>query len=309
MNNDDPVLRQDVYLASVINSKKSRSVIKTEFAQSVSAIPADVKVFCVEGPGDRVVYYHWVKKICPQLSYEFYQCGNKDKVLQLFDALEIDRTGVGNRVYFFVDRDFDDLQGRLGNERVFMTDKYAVENYLVTSEVLNDILALEFHCNGAPAVRSAIIGLFERVYEEHLAATRELNFRAYVAKLLGFPRVRPYPERIGQISNVELSAVGQLEVDLAQVIIWQRDLTEEEERKFRESFDALVPKDRYRGKFALCFFTRWLELLRVARQSANCELFTPLPLPENKINGNFSLETIAPKAAPPEKLYQFFAAI
>jgi hypothetical protein len=43
---------------------------------------------------------------------------------------------------FFVDRDFDDLQGRLPDNTVYMTETYSIENCIVCREVLEDILKM-----------------------------------------------------------------------------------------------------------------------------------------------------------------------
>lgn len=300
---------EDDYITSVVDAKRSQAVIKTEFIQQISSVPGNVTIFAVEGPGDRLIYYHWIKYLRSDLIYEFFQCGNKDRVLKLYDSIRTDRTDLGARVYFLVDRDFDDLQGREGNGRVFMTDKYSVENYLVTYQVLDDILKIDFHCNAAPQVRNKVNNLFKTVYEEHLTATRELNFRAYVIKQIGFSRQNEYPDSINKISKVELRAVGQTDENPEQLIAWERVLTNIEESALRKSFEKLKPEDRYRGKFALCFFIKWLQLLRTARQSDDTDLFSPLAVPKNRILGNFSMETIAPKAMPPESLKRFIATI
>lgn len=305
----EPLVLRDDYMESVVDAKRVRSVVKTEFAQQMSTISPSVRIFAVEGPGDRCVYFHWTRSVAPQLEYEFFQCGNKDKVLQLFDSLERDRTGLGALVYFFVDRDFDDLQGRQQHQRIFSTAKYAIENYLVTPEVLEDVLSLEFHCHGAPSVRNRIIELFNRVFDEHLKATNELNYRAFVASALNFRRIKSYPDRINQIAKVELDKVSVADIDPAAAIVWQRDLTADEEHEMRERFSQLEPRERYRGKFALCFFIKWLDLLRCARLSDQSELFASAPAPENRVPGNFSLETLAPKARAPICFREFMAAI
>lgn len=305
MNDFDHIKKKDEYLDSIISAKTVRSVIKTEFVQAIGTLPADLKILAVEGSSDRCVYYYWLQKEAPQLEYEFFQCGNKNKVLQLFDSLLKDRMNLGDRIYFCVDRDFDDLQGRPNNSRIFMTDKYSIENYLVTSQVLNDILKIEFHCNGIPNIRGRVIELFNRIYQDYLLITRELNYRAYVVSILKFQRIKDYPDRINKISTVELMSVASLDVDPAATIVWQRALSKEEEARLRNDFSMLDPHERYRGKFALCFFIRWLELLRTARESNTSELFSPAIPPENKILGNFTMETLAPKASPPESFRRF----
>ncbi|WP_456744867.1 DUF4435 domain-containing protein [Bradyrhizobium sp. USDA 4354] len=48
-------------------------------------------------------------------------------------------------MYFFVDRDFDDFRGFQSDPATtFCTDQYSIENYLVTREVLEELLKDDF---------------------------------------------------------------------------------------------------------------------------------------------------------------------
>ena len=113
--NDDTVV--DGYLLRIKEAKNVRAVLKVDFAAFASAIPDDTKIFAFEGPADKAVFYHWIKSVSPALKYEPHVCKNKFNVLQLFDSLQSDLTGLAERAYFFVDRDFDGLQGRDEHDR------------------------------------------------------------------------------------------------------------------------------------------------------------------------------------------------
>ncbi len=118
--------------------RKSRdvaAVLKTRLAQLKSGAP-DVPVFAFEGPDDKFVYYAWVGRIDRDVRYEPFICNGKAGVLELRRIVRRDLGDIGKGVYFFVDRDFDDLRGEDPWDDLFMTDRYSVENYLVDDQHL-----------------------------------------------------------------------------------------------------------------------------------------------------------------------------
>lgn len=72
-------------------------------------------------------------------------------------------------------------------------------------------------------------------------------------------------------------------------------------------FNALQPPLQYRGKFALAFFGRFVELVAEDRGSAKPVLFTGLA-PKGS-NGRLSLDAIASKSVAPQPFKDFVAAV
>ena len=81
-----------------------------------------------------------------------------------------------NGVFYFIDHDFDGARGQDIDETIFVTDRYSVENYLVSREVLEELLKDEFHLDGLPEVRRRVVALFNTTYDLFVAVTRQLNF-------------------------------------------------------------------------------------------------------------------------------------
>jgi hypothetical protein len=88
----------------------------------------------VEGEQDRVFYEFSLGKYVPNMRDIFvYNCDGKKHV---FDAYRnvMSRYPACSRVFFFVDKDVDDILGQQlpSNPRIFTTDCYSIENYLVS---------------------------------------------------------------------------------------------------------------------------------------------------------------------------------
>ncbi|CAB3783410.1 DUF4435 domain-containing protein [Pararobbsia alpina] len=310
MNNKDGIPdNRDAYFHAIKNSTDNRVVEKMELATFAASIPEGTIIFAYEGRDDKVIFYHWINRIDSTLRYEPFICKNKWMTLRLFDSLNIDLTGLKDRVYFFVDRDFDDTGGRTPNSKLFVTDKYSVENYVVCSELLDDILKIDFHCEGMNDLRKEIIAAFETVYAQFLNVTRAINFRIFLSRKLNIRQLDDLPERINLIARVELHRVWANDRAISDIVPLDREPTQDEMARFADEFDQIVPASGYRGKFALRFFVRWLEHLRKDRNAEASHFFAVAPATDFAIGGNFSLDTLAPKTPPPAQLVGFIGDV
>lgn len=308
-NNEADGLRDDGYLRALSAAKDAVAVTKVEFAAFASAIPDDVKIFAYEGVADKIIYYHWLAKVGLDIACEPYVCKNKRNTLNLFYVLSEDLTGLGDRVYYFVDHDFDGLQGRSPHFRIFCSDRYSVENFLVSSRVLEDLLTIDFHCHGYPVVRARVVDVFNDVYRQFLDITKKVNFRIFLARKLRIRQLDDLPERINQLAHVELQTVREGGVSVNDLVKLEREPTQEETAALAAEFEAIPPEHGYRGKFALVFFIKWLGLLREDRISSGSILFSSVPQTEFAVNGGFSLASLAPKAMVPDGLPAFLSTI
>lgn len=100
----------DFLLKDMKASKKRPAVLKTDLANIKSNCPQSL-IFAFEGKHDKGVYYQWIRCVRQDLRYEPFPCNGKAQVLKLKEMIERDLDSIGNGVYFFIDRDFDDLRG------------------------------------------------------------------------------------------------------------------------------------------------------------------------------------------------------
>ena len=169
MDNEGQVL-----LDAMKKAMKRPAVAKLALAKLRASFP-DTPIFAFEGDDDKIVYSQWIGRIRDGFEYEALPCNGKAGVLQLVEVVARDKDSIGKSVYFFIDRDYDDYAGCSIPETVFMTDRYSVESYLVSGEVLARLLRDEFHCHALPQKRQAICELFELAYSAFLLCTKGLQ--------------------------------------------------------------------------------------------------------------------------------------
>lgn len=299
----------DPYLESLRHSRDVRAVIKSEFVEFLSTCAPGKRIFAFEGVTDKKVYYHWLKSIDADLTYEFYICKTKALALKLYEAILADESGLITRVHFFVDRDFDDAQGRPASTQLYITDRYSIENYLVCKRVLNDLLVVDLHCNGANSLRDSIEELFVELHSAFLQHTREINFRIFLSRRLGIVQIGDLPNRVDSMARVGLTEVSSAGMDITEIIKLEREPTSAEAEVLRSEFDALNPAHRYRGKFSWLFFLKWLGLLAADRVADSPKVFVGIPSPNSAIPRGFGIEAIASKSRAPETLKNFITQL
>jgi hypothetical protein len=297
-------VHEDAYVAHFRASRDSRSVLKLRLIQLRQRLP-DTAICVFEGDDDKIVYSQWIRRVRSDLDYEPFPCGGKEKVLRLRDAVQEDVNELGRCVFFFVDRDFDDLQGRSPGPDLFMTDRYSVENYVVTDTVLNDILKNEFQCHANPDVRQRIIDLFRNVYMEFLTLTRPLNQRLFAAKLIGAKLGDSLPKKVGALAVVSLDAVQESYSEPESLIKLPRELSSEEKQMVNDKFELIDPRSRFRGKFALLFFQKWLFELCNEYAQRNTKLFNGISATSRVRQSEFTLGVFASKAEMPSGFHAF----
>lgn len=258
----------DPFLAEMLASRSSRAVLKMDLAKLRSSLK-NTLIVAMEGKGDKSVYSQWIRRINPGIEFEPFACGGKAKVLSLKAAVDADLNNLAQGVLFLIDRDYDDLCGCEPAESLFMTDAYSVENYLVSSVVVRELLTNDFDCHAQPQLRQDIIADFERLYSDFLIAMRDVNRRIFHARRLGIPIVGGVPKKLSDYVIVELRSITRTDMTAAEFIALECEPSEEQASFYSDQFDAMEARLRHRGKFAMVFLIKWLELLALDRRAAN----------------------------------------
>ena len=243
---------EDRHLQRLKEARESPAVLKIRIAQIRSQRPS-TPIFAFEGDDDKIVYARWISRIQGALSYEPFVCKGKREVRKLKDVLFRDLNGLSEGVYFFVDRDFDDLFGFVDSIGVFLTDKYSIENYLVSEEVLEKILRDEFPCHGHPAVRRRVIEVFSMIYEDFLDIVTEVNERIFLARRLNIEISEKIPSKIGKFAKVDLHSVNMSDFKIEDVVVMVREPSDKEAQELRKEFRSFDRRDRFRGKISYLF--------------------------------------------------------
>jgi Protein of unknown function (DUF4435) len=290
------------------SSRDSPAALKTKFIMARSRC-GQLPIFAVEGPDDKVVYSQWIRRIRGDLRYEYFVCSGKKQVLALKIILDRDLHDLGSSVFYFIDRDFDELAGHVHSPCIFMTETYSVENLLVCEQVLEDILKVELHCEANPEVRQGIVALFHKVYGDFLQCTAELNRRLFASKKVPIPRQGDFPNRINQIAVVHLDRVETHVRTPQEIIALTREPTIAEMQSIERDFIDLGPKERFRGKFAFLFFKRWIEELVGDYSSANTSYFGSIDRSSRARQSEINFSSIASRSPLPTGLDAFIQSI
>ena len=299
---------EEIFLERVKAARSTSAVLKAKLITLKSDFP-DTIVFAFEGDDDKIVYGQWIKRIRPELQYEPFPCGGKKGVRDLKNVVTRDLSGLGARVFFFVDRDFDDLQGFQDTSNIFMTETYSVENCFVTEEIIEEILRDEFPCHARPELRESISKVFRKDYEAFLVVTTDLNRRIYYAKKIPIEITRRLPTSIRHFAMIKIGNVSRSTTPIEEAVVLGREPTFEEQEELNEEFAALSPRTRFRGKFALRFLKEWLMKLADEYAARDLGLFGDDPPVGGVRRAEFVLSNFAAKSLLPASLPAFIMAI
>jgi hypothetical protein len=99
------------------------------------------------------------------------------------------------------------------------------------------------------------------VYTQFLAETKDVNRRIFIARKLDIELIEDLPRKISSIASLSLLTVGPSETPADKVVVYASEPPTDRIAPLEKEFQALEPATRYRGKFALLLFRRWLDLL------------------------------------------------
>lgn len=288
--------------------RHSGAVLKAKLSQ-IRARNRTVAVFVYEGVDDVGPYSVWISRLDSSLSYEPLPGTGKRQVLDLRIRLQEDKAGLRSGVYFFVDRDFDDLRGQAPGPDIYCTTSYSVENYLVSERVLAALLTDEFRCTADTDDRDNVLKLFREVLGQFSTAMCEPNRRLFRGSRLNIRSGRA-SNTIGKYVQISLAsiAVAYTEQSLSLLIPLDREPTTAECVDVDQEFERLSPLSRHRGKYFIAFFLRWLELLASERKNGNAGLFSST-LDVKFSAHKLSLKALALHGQIPEGLAEFISNV
>jgi hypothetical protein len=299
---------EDAFLERLKSSRKSPAVLKVKLA-SIRSYSRETTIFAFEGDDDKAAFFQWIMRIRPGFSYEPFPCSGKKGVLQLRQMVARDLGGLGEGVYYFIDRDFDDLRGHSPGPDLFMTDRYSIESYLVAPEVLAELLKNEFHCHAEPQIRERVLRCFNGLYAEFLKITRDINLRLFIAKRAGIELKKSLPDKLAAIATVKIDEISPSGNSAADIVDFSSEPDSNQIKTLSEEFASLDPYLRFRGKFALMFFMKWLEHLATERQQSVSGLFAGIDGTKRVKIPEISIGSLASKSDLPVGLQEFVMSV
>lgn len=296
-------------MVSIVESlrlaRKAPGVLKIKLSNIRSKYP-DVVVLVFEGPEDLAPYTVWIRRIDGDLRFESIVSSGKRQVLGFRAMLQSDRQKLRDKVYFFIDRDFDDLRGHSSGPDLFVTRKYSIENELVTTDVVRHLLGDLFSCGGDCEDRDKILELFQRVRRQFLEAMVAPNIRLFRGVRLGIPG-GPIEDALAKYVTVTLRSVLVVftEDSLRELVPLEREPGSEETVEIDEEFRSLHPMYCRRGKFLYSFLVQWLDELADARRKGDKRVFSDGAQRRGYSREKVGLGALAAVSGLPEGLAQF----
>lgn len=157
-------------------SLKEPSVVWEKYTRDVKNNPNRYFVF-YEGK-DRQYYDCRIQQFAE--NFNTYEVGGKRKVLELVNKFTREEGYKLKNKLFFIDKDYEHHQV---NSDIYMTPKYAVENFYVSSEAIKRILKVHFGINDDDPEFGRVLGCFNARYREFIDYLTEMNLWAICCQL------------------------------------------------------------------------------------------------------------------------------
>lgn len=263
-------------------------------------------LFCFFEGSDDCPYYSLRIKNIVKRNYHPIKCGNKQKVIDMFEYFK--RTGKYQNYLkaFFVDKDFD---SPLNNPLIYETPTYSVENLYTNEKTLIEILKNEFEINETDNEYNTIINLFrENQNDFH---DKSLLFNSWYASLkekrnlTGISTNVTLDEKIPE--NFISIKIGSITSDYDLIKIRATfpnalEITEEEVLQKQEEFRKANRGHIFRGKFEIHFLYHFLLFLI---QDANTKKSILKKKTSFSINKTKMLSLLSSYAQTPECLERY----
>ena len=159
-----------------LKSLTEPSVVWAKYRRDANANPNRYFVF-YEGK-DRQYYDCRIQLFAE--TFNTYEVGGKSKVLQLVEKFTHEEGYKLKNKLFFIDKDYE--KHRLDSD-VYMTPKYAVENFYVSHTAIERILKTHFGINEDDPEFDRVLDYFNERYREFIDHLTDMNLWAICCKL------------------------------------------------------------------------------------------------------------------------------
>ncbi|MBN4910365.1 DUF4435 domain-containing protein [Staphylococcus sp. EG-SA-13] len=219
-------------------------------------------IYCiVEGDEDIVFYHNKLQYYNDELKPRFIVAKNKEKVIKYSEIITKNKKWKDFKSLFFIDKDYDNVK----YESVFITDAYSIENYFVSSSVLEKILEYNFGINDEKIINE-ISNLFKNAQKEYHCLLLKINAFLKLQRL----KENKYKE-MKRLNLDKLKLNEFVEISLDGVIIKKNldefvkkvsdyyDFNDLEFNKVLNGFDSNRYIYDFRGKYEIHFFINFIE--------------------------------------------------
>ena len=305
-----------VFLDELRRARESPVAAYQEFLLHYQRVPKDAVHAFFEGHDDVSFYINFILGFVDDANNVYtYKCGNKEGVYQTYHQIT-KLQNLQNKVLFFVDKDYSDVLGEdyPKDKRIYVTNYYSIENYLVSEEILYRIWNEIFHFNGINPMSFDII---KNKFQEELN-----NFYDFIMPLTVWII---HQRRSGIQIDLKMLKLSQLFSFNQDLILEKREqinqgdemtIFEQIYKKptafnwqamshlITEELKILPPKFYVRGKFELWFFVKFVsglsDLIKNLLLNAGEGIKIRVPIGEEN-----AIMVLGPRIQIPESLNKF----
>lgn len=219
----------------------------------------------IEGE-DESYYGIRVKLQCENKEPYFIKCDGKKGVLKTFDKIQATNKYQGDKLFYFVDRDFDNL---INNALIYETPCYAIENLYTTVDAFIKILRNKFKITEDDEEFETCVRLYTERQKEFHNCIFLLNCWIICIK----EQVEQTETKKGpNISSLLLKDFVKIKLDSVTATYDLNKIEDYFSGKYRvpqEVIDNKIsellhinPQQYFRGKFEIEFLRKFLEVLQ-----------------------------------------------
>lgn len=263
----------------------------------------------VEGRDDEVFYGHFLREHYRHLDVKTYKCGNKRQVYETF-RLVLSHYPQVNDALFFVDKDWSDLLGEAwpNDDRIYVTEAYSVENYLVTEERIEVFVRDFFRVAGVHFDLSVVRPVFARVRRQFY-----LDIQPLIAWLLTV-RAMALKPNVGNVNLSDFIALdSEFEVTRKRNRVARLEAVSgaappgevwRECCRWMRILRALQPKQYVRGKFDVWILLEFLRKLETQLRAVAAEVDGTVTVP-TILHARNVVDVLTPRIHLPDDLDRF----
>lgn len=298
----------DALLQQMRLGRKTAAALKLQLSSLITR-NSDSLVFVLEGKTDVGPYEVWISRVDDTLHYQFLVAEGKTQILECRKNIRTPGFLGAERVYFFIDRDFDGLRDETPGPDLFCTNAYSIENYLVQENVLRSILHDELECPVHDGSADRPLELYRSLLDSLLQHLLPINKLLFVCQVFGI-QFDSAKDIVGGYLRVQLTAVEPYydASSLCETLSLAREPTSEELEVAEGFFASNDLLQNCRGKLLLSFFLKWLDLL-INERIYNKQSIFPSGRKVKASTQHFKLRSLATRAPVPDELRQFLASL
>lgn len=311
-------------LEELRENKNGRTVVYKQFIELYPKHPNCIYCF-FEGKMDDKYYGLRIDKYFEE-EKEYLCCHGKSNVLYMKRMIGENSEYNQCKGLFFVDRDFD---GMIGDEKIFETPCYAIENLYTQRYSMEQIINREFYISKIDENYENICRLYEEAFEQFHEVIKILNVWIYFQRekekifkkekklhLEKLSRNSLYVLTLNKADNIVKVERKYGLKDLEKMFPEAYPISEEEFQIYSSRIEMMNPGLDYRGKqeleFFCCFLEKVIEELTLCKKNKENRGILVFNSDMQKISLNLSAKkqdvhilTLANYASTPKELNEY----